>query len=1013
MEFRMVGYQTTVLNNITTTLGETKIINATMKAEPVSLDEVAISADAPKSGHDNELSGATTSISSEQIALLPTLDRSLNDVMALTPQAATTSNGLAIGGGNFRQSYVNVDGASFHNAYGIGGNLPAGGMPIALDALERITISVAPFDVRQSGFTGGVVNAVTKSGGNELKLNIYNFFTCSQLNGTEYGGPDAQGRYPDRLRLTRTLENTTGFSVGGHIVKNKLFYFLNFEYQAEIDQGQDRYARDNTSMSWGGSTQYNRPTVGKMDTIRNYLIDTYGYDPGAYQDYSFSTPDYRLLARLDWNINENNRLQVRYSNVKHEFFTSPSNSITPFSSSLYNRNSYGRDSRYSLYFESSCYYQQQNHQSVAAELDSRFFDGTMHNTLRAVYSMQHEPRIMTRSVFPTVDILEMLEDSTKAVYTSFGPDPFTYGTGSTVHTFIATDELSYHKGIHNLLGGVQFEMDKTINRFMQGGAGYYVYNSWDDFVNQATPAAFTITFGNNPTYQQASPSFNYMLNSLYFQDEMNLSDRFSLTAGLRLELPYYPSIDFNRNHEFDSLAALSSTFSGLTTADMPQAKLNYSPRLGFNWDILDNDRLTLRGGTGLYTGRLPLVWIVTELSNSNVAQNQYVAYNTDISFYSDVQSIIENNKDKLFVGELPAPQYATIMDKSLKMPQAWKSSLELEALLPGGINGGIEALFSKDITSVAVTRLGITMNDSIQLPGEPTKRAHWVSEGINNSVNGSVTPYYITNSEANGYYYSVTTRLAKQFDFGLGLSASYTYSNGKNVIDGIGDQVMSAFGNNTYGVHGSNSHELGYSSYVAPHRLLFQTSWSWQSGPRSSETICLYYDGYNHAYIGKYSYTRYSYTMTSNVNGDGGANSLAYIPTEEQLFASDSPYTNPDEFNEFIKADKYLNAHRGEFAQRGGAIAPWRHTFNLKYERTIALNDGQKISLGVDVKNIANLLYRGWGNMQQLSSGDIIKLNGKGTAAEPYTYTFTNPTWNDYANLLSTWSAMFNLRYSF
>ena len=1037
LKINMMGYQPQTLDNFKLGLGESLNLNIKMVVEDISLMEVTISADAPTV---NLSQGSSTNVSAEQISTLPTVTRSINDVLALSPHASSTSLGLAIGGGNFRQSYVTVDGASFHNAYGIGSNLPAGGTPITFDALESVSISVAPFDVRQSGFTGGYVNAVTKSGTNQLHASVYDYFTSDKLTGTRFGHKGDDGRYPNNLSLGQSLLNTAGFSVGGPIVKNKLFYFINFEYETDIAAGQMRYARQNESADWGSGTQYNRPTVDKMDKIRQYLIKTYKYDPGDYQNYSLSTPDYKLMARLDWNINDNNRFNLRYSWVRHQVFSTPSNSITPLSSSLYNKNIYGRGSVYSLFFESSNYIQQQNFSSVAAELNSRFLYGRLTNTLRAVYSSQQEPRKMTRDLFPTVDILEPLEDGTKAVYTSFGPDPFTYGTGSAVNTFIATDELGYSTGIHHITGGLQFEFDKTTNRFMQGGAGYYVYNSWSDFVNQTAPAAFTIAYGNNEKHEQAATSFNFIQNSLYAQDEITFSDKFKLTAGLRIEIPYYPSIADNINNEFQNGwdnyvydydttgAVIDSTFthhaiadgnnslSGLSTADMPKARVDFSPRLGFEWNILDNNRLTLRGGSGIYTGRLPLVWIVTTVSNSNVAQGTYLTYNKPMAFYSSVDDIIANNSDKLKIGDLPASQIATILDKELRMPQTWKSSLSLESQLPGGINASLEGVFGKDLSSVAVTCLGMVQDDSIQLPGEPGKRAHWKSEGLVNSIGGAITPFYITNSKNNGYYYSITGMLSKDFNCGLNLMAAYTYSCGKNVTDAIGDQVMSSYSNNTFGIHGSNSHEVGYSSYVSPNRVLVNAGWTWATGKHTKETISLYYEGYNLCYVGSYSYSRYSYTMTSNVNGDYGAHSLAYIPTHNELFAKDAngdyvmPFVSEDNriaFDQFIHGDSYLSSHMGEYAERGGVVAPWRHTVNLKYERTFQFKDNKALSIGVDVKNLANLIHRSWGNVKQLSSNDIIEWNKNGY------YQFKEPVWNDYADVISTWAAALNLRFSF
>ena len=1029
IEYRMVGFQTVVQEGITATLGETKILNVRLNEEAIGLGEVTVSAEAISNGMDSDRAGATTTVSTEQIEALPTITRSLNDVLALTPQAANTSNGLAIGGGNYRQSYVTVDGAAFNNAFGIGGNLPAGGSPISLDAIEAMTINITPYDVRQSGFTGGAINAVTKSGTNNWHVSVYDYFTNDGLIGTKFGKKDEMGNYPDNLKLSQSLDNTVGLSVGGPIVRDKLFFFVNFEYQSDVDPGQTHFAREDEDDVYGGSTQYNRPTVEKMDLIKNYLKTTYGYDPGRYQNYSASTPDYKLLARLDWNAGANDKINIRYSMVKNKYSTAPSSSINPLSSSVYNRNTYGRTSEYALYFESNRYFQEQNFSSVAAEWNHSFLSGRGNNMLRATYSHQYEPRSFVGDLFPTVDILEPLEDGTPAVYTSFGPDPFTYGNLRDVQTAVITDEVSYLTGIHNFTLGAQYEFDNTKNGFMQGGAGFYVYNSWDDFVNNANPRAFAITYGNNENHSQVYPSFNYMQGSLYAQDELTVSENFRVTAGVRFEVPWYPSIaGYNTNQEFlngwddadgnhHSIAdGEGNTMYGMSTADMPKARLSISPRLGFNWDLAGDRKYILRGGTGFYTGRLPFVWIVSTVGNSNCLQNQYINSNEEeqIKFFSNPNEIIANNSNLLLTGDLPAPQSTTIMDKDLRMPKTWKSSLAFDAELPGGVKATLEGIYNHDLTSVAVTKLGIVEDGTIQLPGEPDERLKWKSEGITNSLGKAVTPYLITNTDKNGYYYSATAQLSKRFNCGLDLMAAYTYAEGKNVTDAIGDQVTSAYNTNAFGVNGSNVHELGYSSYVTPNRVLLNIGWNWATGQHTSETIGLYYEGYNHCYIGGYSYTRYSYTMTSNVNGDGGSNSLVYIPTEAELetmpFVSDE---NKADYNEFIKADKYLSAHRGQYAERGGAVAPWRHTFNAKYERTYKFKGGESISFGVDVKNIANLIWRGWGNMQRLSSSDIIKLTGNGSEANPYTYQFTNPTWSVYASTYSTWSAALNLRFNF
>lgn len=652
--------------------------------------------------------------------------------------------------------------------------------------------------------------------------------------------------------------------------------------------------------------------------------------------------------------------------------------------------------------------------SLAAELNSRFGNNAG-NVLRVTWSHQNEPRSFVGDLFPTVDILEPLEDGTKAVLTSFGQDPFTYGNLRDVQTVVVTDEFSYTKGINNIVAGLQFEWDDTKNGYMQGGAGYYVYNSWDDFKNGATPAAFAITHANRDDLQQVYPSFQYMQASAYVQDELTFSDYFKLTAGIRFEMPFYPTIEGNTNKEFLELAKGDNTIHGLSTADMPKARLNISPRIGFNWDVLKNRNLILRGGTGVYTGRIPFVWIVSAAGNSNCLQAQYIDNTgaTAPAFSTSVSGILNNLYGGSFkAGDLPAPQSTTIMAKDLKMPTTWKSSLALEGRLPGGIKATLEGIYNKDLSAVYVTRLGQTQVDGgVQLPGEPKARPSWKSESLKNSQNKDVMPYYISNTDAKGYYYSVTAMLQKDFSFGLSMMAAYTRSASKSASEGIGDQVSSAYNTMTYSSMGSNTAELGHSAFVSPNRLIANISYRIDEGSFGATTLGLFYEGYNHCYVGNYSYTRYSYTMP-DVTGDGGAYNLVYIPTESDLknmtFADDA---NREAFNKFIENDKYLSRHRGEYSERGGVVAPWQHRFNFKVAQDFDFRvAGRKntIQVALDVNNIGNLLNSNWGTYDRLSSDCILKYDSKTS-----TYTFTEPTWSKVATVASTWEMLLSLRWFF
>ena len=1012
--FSFVGYQSVEFPGLMLSLGQTLKRDAFLK-DSQELEAVVIKADGKNSSMNVNRAGAVTSISNEQIELMPTVNRSMNDIMKLTPQASSTTSGLAIGGGNYRQSYVTVDGAAFNNMFGIGGNLPAGGSPISLDALEQVSVSVTPFDVRQSGFTGGAINAVTKSGTNDLKVSAYLYSKSDQLQGDKYDG--------GKLSLSEMRDNTLGFSIGAPIIKNKLFVFANFEREWNTTPGNSRLARTNESQKYDGSSQYNRPLADDLDEMRNFLIDNYGYNPGAYQNYSVKTPGYKLMARVDWNINRNHALNVRFSRTQNKYSSAPSSSISPMNSDpskppyAYDRNNYGRTSNYAMYFENSRYYQEQNFTSVAAELNSRFLDGRLTNTLRYTYSHQYEPRSYDGGIFPTVDILKD-EGSNRAVYASFGLDPFTEGNLREVSTHIVTDEIGYTIGKNHLVAGLQFEHDLTTNGYLQGGAGYYVYESWEDFKNDKAPLAFRIAHGNNDALSQAFPQFTYMQYSIYLQDEINFSERFKATVGLRFEVPVYPSISDNENKDFTRAFA---DHGGYKTSDMPKARLSVAPRIGFNWDMTGERKYILRGGTGIFSGRLPFVWLVSVAGNSNCIQNGLTLYRNETgdnmpSFHTNVSDMLKDVYGGTYKKQdLPANTQPTILDKKLKMPSTWKTSLALDLKLPGDINLNIEGIYNRDFNSVTVTKLGIERDaDGIQLPGEPEKRALWKSQNILNKDENSdlknriITPYLINNTDLHGYYASISAQLSKTWGFGLSVMAAYTYSSAKNVIDGIGDQVTSAYNTNTFNKNGSNVPELGYASYVSPHRILLNVGYR-LANKNGASNFGLYYEASQLGYIGNYSYSRYSYTM-GNVTGDGGGDVLLYIPTRSEL--DNMPFTsdeNKEAFWNFIQKDSYLSEHVGEYSKRGGAVMPWQHMLNFRFSQDFYVNVKGKrntISLGIDVNNLANMLNRNWCNVERLQSSRILNYKGG-------TYTFTAPKWSKYASTVSTWSAMFSIRYTF
>lgn len=1035
VEVSYVGYQSVVYKSINLQLGENYVLDANLKESTELLDEVVITA-SKSSNMKSDRAGAVTNVDAARMSEVPTVSRSMNDIMRLTPQGANIGSGFSVGGGNYRQSYVTVDGAAFNNAFGIGSNLPAGGSPISLDALEQISVSTTPFDVRQSGFTGGAINAVTKSGTNEFKGTAYMYTSNTHLTGNKV----------EDYELTRNRDHSTtyGASLGGAIIKNKLFFFVNGEYQDNVQAGPSGIARSGANDEWSTNGIVHRPfenttTVGDrtfvgMNNISQYLSEKYNYNPGRYQGYSLETPSYKIMGRLDWNINNNNnnKINFRFTHTHSKYSSSPSSSTTPFKDSIIypggvdgsaGKSSSGRTSNTGLYFESSRYMQEQNFTSIASEWNSKW--GAINNALRFTYSYQNEPRTYEGGTFPTVDILDQ-----GSLYTSFGPDPFTEGNLRQVKTFVITDEFNFSSGIHNFMGGIQFESNKAVNGFMQAGSGYYVYSSWDDFVNNRAPAAFGITYSNTGDGSQFLANMKYQQLSFYLQDQMNITDNFRLTAGVRFELPIYPELKNNYNKNFAQI-----DFDGYhyATDQLPSSyQLTASPRIGFNWDLTGERKYVLRGGSGYFIGRLPFVWLVSAVGNANCGQSTYY-YNEQKDakygqpgFHTSVADMLKDPNLNLPAATDPAaPSGATIIDRDLKMNATWKSSLALDAKLPGDIDFTLEGIFSKEFNPATVTNLGRKFKGEQEIaPGDVRRMFEY-------SNSNKTDAYYITNAGNSAYYYSLTASLAKTFDFGLHLSASYTRSYAKSYGDGIGDQVNSAYYNNRYSVNGNNDTETGYGTYVSPNRVLASAAYRIKYAKNFASSLSLIYEGMNMGYAGGYSAARYSYTFTGNIVGDYGSNNLLYIPASREALDkwNFADYTDSktgevtysakeqrDDFWAYINEDSYLKGRKGKYAERGGAIMPWHHQLDLKFNQDFFLNVGGKrntLQFGVDIKNFLNLLNSDWGIYKTVNNTSLLSYKSGAYQFQKNGGKKLTDTYSNLNSFNSTYSIQFSVRYIF
>ena len=1023
VEISYIGFQTAMFTEIQLALGQNAVVDATLSEGSEMLQEVVVVAKANNTMRSDR-SGAVTNLNAQQMAAVPTVGRTMLDIMKMTPQSSSAS-GMAIGGGNYRQSSVTVDGASFNDSFGMEPSpLPGGGMPISLDALEQMTVSITPYDVRQSGFTGGGVNAVTKSGTNEFKGSVYTYLTNNSLKGNKVGSVS--------LPTDDGHNNTYGLSIGGPILKDKLFFFVNGEIEDNIVTGP-------AALAGNGSTPYTatnrRPRIEELEGLSTYMENKYGLGTGPWQGYNLKTPGYRILARIDWNINDNHKFNVRFTKSKRKESNPATASRTIGSnrtSIIYggNQNSYGSNTDYGMSSLSSRYYTEFLFTSVAAELNSKF--GKLNNTLRATYSYQDQPR--SNEYGESAPVVEIVMSDGQNHYPTWAlmGDLFTYGNEAKTKTTVITDEINVQLGKHNLFGGIQFEHNWAANGYAQAGAGYFAFEAtpeqvaagdWPSVFTPENTRLFGITYGNNEAHSRFVAEMSTNQWSLYLQDNWSISDRFRMSLGVRFELPSYPSLKDNFNQDYYNLDFGGQHFR---TDNVPKASVSLSPRVGFNWDITGERNLILRGGTGLFVGRLPFVWLISAVGNSGMGQTSYIASQTKGIIPTFTTSQADMLRQIGATSKTTIPSSPTILSEDLRMPKTWKASLALDMKLPGDIDFTLEGIYNKDLNPVVVSNRDIYWDGSSTIDlGHGDVRHKMSYYDANHSA------YVLENAGSKAYYLSLSAQLRKSFDFGLDLSASYTISKAKTYTDGIGNQVSSAYNNYRYSVNAVNDNELGYASYVAPNRLLLSASYTLKESKHATSRFSLVYDGYQYGYLNDYAFSRYSYIFSTNVNNDALAPAnLIYVPASRQeldswdfaesVYGSDRKvYTaemQRDDFWAYIQQDDYLKNRKGKYAERGGAKMPWHHQLDFKFQQDLQLQIGKTkhaLQLGVDILNLPNLLSKNWGLYKQITETSLLSYN-KGK----YTYNTVNgerhlKTYQDMLSLASTYQVMFTIRYLF
>ncbi|MDQ3683374.1 MAG: carboxypeptidase regulatory-like domain-containing protein [Bacteroidota bacterium] len=1024
-----VGYDGQTYDDIFIQLAEATILNSNLIKSTTTLEQVVVTSTARNNILNANRTGATTNIGTREIQRMPSITRSINDLARLTPQA----NGASVGGGNYRQNFITIDGSDFNNTFGIGTNLPAGGSPISLDALEEISVSVTPFDIRQSGFIGSALNGVTRAGTNNFNGSVYRYWRTQFQQGNE-------------VNNVKFIPNVFDFEqygarLGGPIIKNKLFFFLNYETENQPRQVQNRVAA-----TTAGQTGSNiaRPTRGELDMISEYLQKTYGYETGPYDNYSTEITRKKFLARLDWNISPNHRFNVRYNQVEGGEPNPPSTSTSGTGNSF--SSGAGRTDVNALWFKNSNYFQGANFYSFAAELNS-VFGKKIANTLRGTYTFQDDSRTSESSTFPFVDILK-----DGSPFTSFGYEPFSFGNLRKVTTYSFVDNLTWTLNNNNITIGAQADFSTTINGFQRFATSYYRFDSWDDFVTGKKPTDFAYTYSLSPGFEQAFPGFKFAQYSLYAQDEITINPRFRLTAGIRFDQPSYPDVTEIKTHP---LVADLTFAEGekLNTGNLPKASLLISPRLGFNWDVAGDRSFQIRGGTGIFTGRVPFVWIVSQSGDAGllqVTQSFNGLANTPGPFNPDPRAYYPATTPP--AGTV-IPGSITALDEDFKFPQTWKSSIALDKRIAKGLVFTLEGILNKDINTTVFRNANLVTPQPLNVAGYPDNRVIYpnatnqkfinpLTSGTFNAVTNPKPSTPVPNGDprgtgtfnaivldngSKGYYASVTAKLERQFTKGLYATVAYTKSIASNLFDGGGDQPLSAWQSTSIVNQGARS--LDYAGFVIPDRVIASVSYRKEYLRHLGTTVSLFYEGSIQG--------RFSYVYGADFNRDGfNGNDLIYIPKDpsEITFVTSTyngvSYTAQQQseiFFRYIEQDRYLKNHKGQYAERNGAQTPWRNQIDVKILQDVFTNIGKRrnsIQFSLDIFNVGNLINSDWGIFKTINTSSLLVPTNfttltPGGATRP---TFrlasdrgvpANTTFRDNVSVASTYFMQFGLRYIF
>ena len=1010
-----IGYERQVKDSVYIRLGEATDLSFIVRQAAVQLGEVTVTA-INEAIISSARTGAATAVSREALATLPTISGRLESIVRLTPQSG---GGMSFAGQDSRMNNITVDGSYFNNSFGLG-NTPGdrtGVAPISLNAIEQVQVNVAPFDVRQGNFIGAAVNSVTRSGTNELSGSIYYQRRDQSLVGTNAGAlPFNPGTFK--------FGNLGGY-VSGPVIKDRLFFFLNYEDEALTEPGTTFRANTGSETAAGSVT---RVKATDLDALSAFMQSKFNYATGAYQGYDHSTPAIRKLAKLDFNLNDRHKLTLRYNQLDSKTDVLMSNSS---SLGFGNR----RTNLTGLNYQNSNYQILENIKSTVGEWTA-MIGSNMSNSLIAGYSKSDESRASRGTFFPFVDILEG-----GSVYTSLGFELFTPNNELRYNTLQFQNNLTRSGDKHDFTVGVSAERYRSENVFFPGAQSVYTYNSLADFYTDAndylanpnrttspiTLRTFQVGYSNIPGMEKPVQPMEVVFGGVYAQDEWRATDRLKVTVGLRVDAPKFSNTGFV-NTQVDGLNFMDENGATVkySTSKLPGTNLLFSPRVGFNWNVYGDRKTQLRGGTGVFTGKPAYVWISNQIGNNGILTGFEQLTNTRARPFNPDPT---KYKPATVTGA-PAASYAlAFTDKTFKFPQLWRSNIGVDQKLPMGFIGTAEFIYDRDVNGVYYINANqATANSKFN---GPDTRPRWTGT---NRINANVTSAVVLKNEGQGRAWNISGSLERPFNNGLFVKGAYAYGQSKNTVDA----GSIAFGSWISNAHAGNANlpGLGFAGASPGHRVFVASSLRREWFKFGASTVSLF------AEVRTIGNTTYTYS--GDLNGDGGtANDLLYIPKDItemnfQQFTNAASGTVPARtftaaeqaaaWDAYINQDDYLSANRGKYAERGAVFLPLVKRADLTFAQELFTNiQGKRNALQVraDILNVGNLLNKNWGLGQRLINTQplVVPTAAQGGAADfqgraQYRLRVVNnelmkTTYEQTAGLGDVWRIQLSLRYTF